>query len=206
MTQAARGIEVTESGHRSDAILTLARHAFVEKGFDGASMQDLARAAGMSAGNFYRYFPSKAALVESLIARDFAEVEQTFRVIVTSEDPLAALKDALRERLIENCRASDPLWAEIIAAAARKPDIAVLLAEFEMGIVRQIVSVLGLVSQLPEEEAWRRFGAHARLIVLIVRGSTCRNAADPASAGGLNELILKTIDRLIDDVLARKDN
>ena len=38
-------------------ILALVRVAFAEKGFDGASMQDLARAAGMSVGNFYRYFP-----------------------------------------------------------------------------------------------------------------------------------------------------
>ncbi len=40
-----------------DAILAQARAAFVEKGFDGASMQDLARAAGMSAGNFYSLLP-----------------------------------------------------------------------------------------------------------------------------------------------------
>ncbi len=63
---------------RVDAILVQARHAFVEKGFDGASMQDLARAAGMSAGNFYRYFPSKAALVEALVNRDLEEVEREF--------------------------------------------------------------------------------------------------------------------------------
>ena len=42
---------------RSTGILEAARRAFAEKGFDGASMQDIARAAGMSAGNFYRYFP-----------------------------------------------------------------------------------------------------------------------------------------------------
>ena len=35
-------------------IIVSVRTAFAEKGFDGASMQDLARAAGMSVGNFYR--------------------------------------------------------------------------------------------------------------------------------------------------------
>ena len=48
---------------RSVEILEGVRRAFSEKGFDGASMQDLARACGMSVGNFYRYFPSKAAIV-----------------------------------------------------------------------------------------------------------------------------------------------
>ena len=37
------------------------------------------QAAGMSAGNFYRYFPSKAAIVEALVARDLAEVEEAFQ-------------------------------------------------------------------------------------------------------------------------------
>lgn len=43
-------------------ILSRLRDTFAEKGFDGASMQDLARAAGMSVGNFYRYFPSNLTL------------------------------------------------------------------------------------------------------------------------------------------------
>ena len=51
---------------REYEILDNIRHTFAEKGFDGASMQDLARAAGMSVGNFYRYFPSKAAMVEAI--------------------------------------------------------------------------------------------------------------------------------------------
>ena len=50
---------------RSTEILASVRQTFVEKGFDGASMQDLARAAGMSVGNFYRYFPSKAAIIQA---------------------------------------------------------------------------------------------------------------------------------------------
>ena len=52
---------------REDEILDRIRSIFAEKGFDGASMQELARAAGMSVGNFYRYFPSKSAIVEALI-------------------------------------------------------------------------------------------------------------------------------------------
>ena len=38
-------------------ILSRLRDAFAEKGFDGASMQDLARAAGISVGNFTAIFP-----------------------------------------------------------------------------------------------------------------------------------------------------
>ena len=46
----------TTPDRRQTDILEAVHGTFVEKGFDGASMQDLARAAGMSVGNFYRYF------------------------------------------------------------------------------------------------------------------------------------------------------
>ncbi|MBP1807388.1 TetR/AcrR family transcriptional regulator [Rubellimicrobium aerolatum] len=206
----AQPADAAEGASRGDALLALARQAFVEKGFDGASMQDLARAAGMSAGNFYRYFPSKAALVEALIARDFAGVEEAFRAISASDDPLAALRATLRGRVTEDCGKDHTLWAEIMAVAGRKPEVAVLLDRFEHGIVARIVDVLALVGQTPPEEAQRRFGAHARLIVLIVRGAICGHGTPedggPSPADGdLNALIFHTIDRLIDDVLAEKD-
>ena len=39
-------------------------------GFHRTTMQDVAREAGMSAGNLYRYFASKEALVSGMIERD----------------------------------------------------------------------------------------------------------------------------------------
>src|SRR3712207_1323475 len=97
----------TDPQARGEELLSHARAAFVEKGFDGASMQDLARAAGMSAGNFYRYFPSKAAIVEALIERDLLEIEDAFQAILASPDPLAALKAALREQMNQHCAGHD---------------------------------------------------------------------------------------------------
>jgi AcrR family transcriptional regulator len=188
-------------GDRAEMILGLARHAFVEKGFDGASMQDLARAAGMSAGNFYRYFPSKAALVEALIARDLAEVEDAFRLIASSPDPLGALKGALAARLAENCEEDAPLWAEIMAAAARKPEIAALLQRMEDGILERIVRVLALVGGMPEAEAARRFDAHVRIIFILIRGAALERPAGQPPNDDLNALILRTIDRLLDEAL-----
>ena len=82
-------------------ILDQIRGIFAEKGFDGASMQELARAAGMSVGNFYRYFPSKAAMVEAMITRDLAEVEEKFACIAAAEDPLCGGEQALTSQPLE---------------------------------------------------------------------------------------------------------
>jgi AcrR family transcriptional regulator len=89
---------------RITGILQAVRRAFAEKGFDGASMQDLARTAGMSVGNFYRYFPSKAAIVEALIAGDLAEMEQDFSTILTAPRPMEALRAKIRKRVtLQEC-------------------------------------------------------------------------------------------------------
>ena len=101
---------------RTTAILAGAKSAFAQKGFDGASMQDLARAAGMSAGNFYRYFPSKNAIVAAMIDVDLAGVKQDFEVIVTSADPAQALFDTMCHRIDTLDCDDGPLWAEIDAA------------------------------------------------------------------------------------------
>jgi len=187
---------------RSDEILALARIAFVEKGFDGASMQDLARAAGMSAGNFYRYFPSKSALVEAMINRDIDEVQQHFNAIVSTNDPIAALRQTLLGRLDQDlCGDESPLWAEIMAAAARKPEIAAILARMENQVANLITRVIGLACHLPAEEAARRYGAHARMIILLVRGASLESAQHPQMQSDLKDLIMRTIDKLIGDIV-----
>lgn len=203
LPQGTRPHEGTDAAQRGDEILTLARQAFVEKGFDGASMQDLARAAGMSAGNFYRYFPSKAAIVEALIARDLAEIEEAFQAILASPDPLAALKAALRFEMGKHCQGKDDLlWAEIAAAATRKPEVAAILGQMEDGITRRIALVLGIAGSLPEGEALRRFGTVARLIFLIMHGAmTAQVARQQPQDGDLADLVMRTIDRVMDDAL-----
>jgi AcrR family transcriptional regulator len=200
----ARAQDGSESAQRVDAILSHARAAFVEKGFDGASMQDLARAAGMSAGNFYRYFPSKAAIVEAFIAKDLAEVEEAFQAIVASPDPLAALKAALRHEMGRHCEGKDDLlWAEIAAAAARKPEVATILGRMEDGITHRVAQVIGLAVGLGEEEALARFGRHARLVFLIMHGVMTANVARTEPRDGeLTDLVLRTIDRVMDDAVA----
>jgi AcrR family transcriptional regulator len=196
---------VSEAATRVDSLLAAARAAFVEKGFDGASMQDLARAAGMSAGNFYRYYPSKAAIVEAMVARDLAAVEDSFREIAASPDPLAALRIALRRAMSENCGHDDTLWAEIAATAVRRPEIAVILERMEEAIVRRVAHVMGLAAGLSEDEAVRRFRAPARLVFIIMHGAmTSRIGRDPADEP-VAGLVVRTIERIIRDAIAEAE-
>ncbi|MFD9946902.1 TetR/AcrR family transcriptional regulator [Nonomuraea sp. NPDC059023] len=52
---------------RREQLLDAALRVFAAKGVDGASVKDLAEAAGVTPGLLYRYFESKEALVETLL-------------------------------------------------------------------------------------------------------------------------------------------
>ena len=66
----AIGAQVRENtsadGDKRRQILDGARRVFLAAGFDGASMGEIARVAGVSKGTLYVYFDSKEALFETL--------------------------------------------------------------------------------------------------------------------------------------------
>lgn len=73
-------------------ILDGARRIFLRDGFDGASMNDIVRAAGVSKGTLYVYFPSKEELFAALIRHDKRQqAEQTCRWVEVGSDIRAAL-------------------------------------------------------------------------------------------------------------------
>lgn len=188
---------------RTVEILDGVRRAFAEKGFDGASMQDLARACGMSVGNFYRYFPSKAAIVAALILRDLAEMEAMFREIMNSPDPLAGMRLAVRARIEEGtCDGEGQLWAEITAAALRKAEISEITTRMEHEIVGYLTSVFAKVKSISADEARTRYYPQAMLIIMLVKAAAMHPAENSGAQKGLTDLLLRTIDQTIDDVAA----
>jgi AcrR family transcriptional regulator len=59
-----------------DALLEATARILVKEGFDKASTNRIAEVAGVSVGSLYQYFPSKEALVATLIDRHNQEVMQ----------------------------------------------------------------------------------------------------------------------------------
>jgi AcrR family transcriptional regulator len=184
-------------------ILARARTAFAEKGLDGASMQDLARSAGMSVGNFYRYFPSKAAMVEALITVDMNEMERDFAQILTSADPMQRLRETVHARLMgHGCGPDDGrMWAEITAAALRKPEIAVITARMDAGITRNLCAVFSQVTGFSQDESEARFGAHARFMVMLVVACAMEAPCPGPRHDDLMIMVQRTIDRVLDEIL-----
>lgn len=73
---------------------------FLERGIESVTIDQVARAAGMAKGNFYRYFQNKADLVEATIApvanslhSAIADCDRRLREAENTEDSLAAYSD-----------------------------------------------------------------------------------------------------------------
>src|SRR5262249_44255501 len=73
-------------------IINGARSVFLAQGFDGASMGEIARTAGVSKGTLYVYFTSKEELFQVVAhAECFAQAEQVFALDHADHDVEAAL-------------------------------------------------------------------------------------------------------------------
>ena len=62
-----------EDSSKRRQILDGARRVFMDLGFDGASMGELARAAGVSKGTLYVYFADKNRLFEAIVEEEILE-------------------------------------------------------------------------------------------------------------------------------------
>ena len=106
-------------------ILDGARRIFLADGFDGASMNDIARAAGVSKGTLYVYFLSKVALFESLIRHDRRlQAEQLFQ-FGAEGDAAAAVLTRIGLGLMRSMCSAEHLahMRMVIGAVARHPTI-----------------------------------------------------------------------------------
>lgn len=126
---------------RRRQILDGAARCFRQSGFHGASMHEIARSAGLSVGQIYRYFDNKEAIIEAIVEQDMADKRAKFAEFYEVEGDLAA-------HMVDNCAgAIEKFWdsdravlmLEVLAEAARNPKVAAILQrrdaeERELGV------------------------------------------------------------------------
>ena len=90
---------------------------FREKGFDGVSVADLMRAAGLTHGGFYNHFDSKEALeaaaCEAVFARSVAKME----AVADAEDRERAFEDYRRRYVSREARDAPAASCPMVAFA-----------------------------------------------------------------------------------------
>ncbi|WP_328399972.1 TetR/AcrR family transcriptional regulator [Nocardia sp. NBC_00403] len=78
-----------------ERLLDQARIAFAEHGVD-ASLDDIARCAGVASGTLYRHFPTRLDLIEAVLGERVAELAQLGHRLTAEPDTVAALTTWLR--------------------------------------------------------------------------------------------------------------
>ncbi|WP_236794303.1 TetR/AcrR family transcriptional regulator [Amycolatopsis sp. GM8] len=78
-----------------EQLVEQARIAFAEFGVD-ASLDEIARRAGVASGTLYRHFPTRLDLIEAVLAEQIAELVELGRRLLTAEDEFDALSTWLR--------------------------------------------------------------------------------------------------------------
>ncbi len=83
-----------------EVVLDAAAHVFRKRGFGGATVREVAQAAGMLPGSLHYRYPSKEALLLDLVERAINRVLQGGRAAVdAARDPVERLRLALRAHL-----------------------------------------------------------------------------------------------------------
>ena len=106
-------------------ILDGARRCFLVQGFDGTSMNEIVRAAGVSKGTVYAYFPSKEKLFEALIFQDRRHQAEQAVVIGDESRPIEQVLHDLAFRMAAMFKSPDTVaYVRLVVAVADKfPDI-----------------------------------------------------------------------------------
>jgi AcrR family transcriptional regulator len=157
------GPEVGRSARKRRAIVDAATDVFLENGYLGASMDEVAARAAVSKQTVYKQFRDKEHLFAEIILATADQVvegfEQAFtNVLDQATDPREALRELAR-RFLETLMRPDVLRLRrlVIAEADRFPDISG--AWFERGFDRSLVLLgeamrrladRGLLRELPD--------------------------------------------------------
>lgn len=164
---------------RRDHIAAAAERAFVRHGFHAATMQQVAEEAGMSAGNLYRYFPSKEALVDGICLLDQRERGAAFHALAVSGDVLGTLEALLRDNLLNKPRHKAVMFLEVAAEAGRNPRIAEMMRTNDAEVVAGLTHLVETAKANGEAAAGVDSGFVARLMFTFVGGLFRRRALDP---------------------------
>ncbi|MCA0356200.1 MAG: TetR/AcrR family transcriptional regulator [Proteobacteria bacterium] len=183
---------------RRQQILDAACERVRQSGFHGASMADIAKAAGLSVGQIYRYFENKEAIIAAIVAQDLAEMRDKFAEM---ESQPGTLLDAIEDHLPEGVdKCFDPrraaLALEVVAEAARNPKVAAIVRYAD----EQERSLARTMMERDRKPEWSEaeFQARCEVVGLIFDGLLLRAVNHPdLDRDALTDVLRSTVRHLL---------
>ncbi len=178
---------------RRDEIVDAARRCMVRHGFHAASMAEIAQQAQMSVGQIYRYFPSKEAIVRTIVERI---VDRRLTWIEDESSPADFPRRLAARALDHGPHGADDrvLLLETTAEAARNPEIAEIVRKADRRLHAQAVAA---VKRDHPGLSTKDARARVELVAVLSEGSAFRMATDRvADVSTLTALYRELLDRV----------
>ncbi|MDX2542389.1 TetR/AcrR family transcriptional regulator [Streptomyces sp. WI04-05B] len=180
------------AGLRADArrnyerLLAEARSTFAEHGTD-ASLEDVARRAGVGIGTLYRHFPNRHALMSAVFEDSVSDLLARSRELLTDPEPCVALVTWLREIVThageyrglaralmtvsydadsDLARCSNPMRSAGAALLTRAQQAGTLRADVSIGDLLQLTNAIALAAEATPDDP----DLADRLLTLTLRG------------------------------------
>lgn len=162
------------------AILEAAERCFAQKGFHQTSMQDIHREAEMSAGNLYRYFDSKEAIIEAFAAQELSWLTQAIEDVPSSDNMRLAIFDTFfwtMTTMLDDGRAA--LTAELFAESGRNPKINAIYTAFNSRLADEIGAVLEMAQANGIVAPHHDLASIAQIFIVLVDGMAMQKIVNP---------------------------
>lgn len=151
----AAGVLPVKRVRRSDGeetekrVYAAALRLFRRKGFAGTTMRDVARAAKMSLGAAYHYFPSKDAILQTYFAEQVGEHERLFRERAEGVTDLRERLGIAFETGMEPRRADRALLGALAKVVLDRQSGASLFGEASGEVRRRSIAIFAQAVDVP---------------------------------------------------------
>jgi AcrR family transcriptional regulator len=108
---------------RREVIEAAATAVFAERGYQGASMDEIARRAGISPPIVYDHFESKRDLHRRLLERHFAELRGVWRENLAGEEPLERRMERSIDAWFRYVESHPYAWRMLFADTSGDPEV-----------------------------------------------------------------------------------
>jgi AcrR family transcriptional regulator len=180
-------------------VLEAARTLFAERGYEPATIRDIAKGAGMSTGAVFANFQDKAELFEAVLSEDLAKLAETLKAAAAAE---TALRARLLAALIAGYHGSLeqlPLVQAVVARSWFQPVAAEMRTRTA---IKPLVMVVSDVLQAGVRGGELRQDADVRLLSELIYEAWLSNYRGAAYDGWTLQQMTTRIGKQVEVILA----
>ena len=175
--------------NKSEKILDALQQLLEEKSIQNISVSEIASRAGIGKGSIYYYFPSKDAIVDALIARNYEQPIQTAKKLSTQTEVSSFTRMAM---MFQACRNSSVAFMQQkTTSTSSVQDQAFLHQKYLKYLIAELKPVLtDIISQgIEKGEIHFDYPAALAEIALIVLAVKLDNTLAPSSLEEIEETL-----------------